>query len=628
MPRRIQIRPRLRPESVVLNGAGTTRWFEFRTVDSLTKAAGYFEAKLYDGDGAITESYESYDPAEIFINTSKVFKGVIENIAPDHRGVLEVHGRNLLHELQGEYIIESYGIVQTATNSPTSGSSRSISIADTTGFEVGDEVLVEDEGRKALAVTSNLLNGVVESGTVTDTESINTTYHQIGERAGDGLGIEYNFCLGPEVFGRTVHIQGRYDGAAAHYLEVFAWNYLLSAYDNISGANNRINDSPSIDLQYRFDVTDEHFSSDGFAKIKIEHNANGYNNADDLYVDYISIERAGTSELAVITAVVTDTSITVETMAKCYYLPTVTVGEYGKDIVDDLVGKYGLGMTKTGIATSSPEKFIRTFKAVTAFDAIQEIADAEEHEFGHDMDGDFYYQLANFEDSGVTLTYGTSNIRGVVVDRVGTDIINRVDVYGKVVSGIQIAARAEDAESQVYYGVIKGDTIIEEKYETDAEAEAHASSIISRKAWRVQTATMDVYGYESLRAGQLITLASVPGLTDGQYLIIEKEHMYPRAVTTLRLANYRKEFEDFIVDLIKRMRSREKEAMDEDATLTKLQNFYEETTSTETIEVIQVDINDGLIAGHKTNGIIGRGYTGAGGTQVVAGRYGTETVIV
>lgn len=629
--RRTRIRRRLKPQSVVLNEAGTDRWITFRTMDSLTRAAGFFEAELEDVDGSITDIYESYDPAEIFINTTKVFKGLIEDIDPNHRGTLRLSGRNYLHELQGEYIIEAYGITQQATNSPVRGSSKVINIPDTTGFEVGDEVLIEDDGRNAISLSSNLLNGVVESGTYEDTETINTTYHQIGERAGDGLGIEYTFCLGEGVSGRKVLMQGRYDGSAAHYLEVFAWNYIDSAYENISDANNRFNDS-STDLNYAFDVNADHFDESGNAKIKIEHNVTGYNSADDLYLDYLAIQRTGTSELAVITAVVLDTSITVAVLDKCFELPTVTVGEYGRDVVDDLVGKYGLGMTKTGIVATSPEKFIRTFKGVTAFDAIQEIADAEEHEFGHDMDADFYYQLANFEDSGVTLTYGTSDIMRVNVDRVGSDIVNRVDVYGKVISGVPIAARAEDTESQNYYGTpgkprIKGITIIEEKLETDSEAEALGSSIISQKAWRVQMASMDVFGYESLRAGQLITLSGVPGLDNGQYLIIEKEHIYPEAVTTLRLANFKKEFEDFIVNLIKRMRSREKEALDEDATLTKLLNFYENTTSTETIEVIKVSINDGLIAGHKTNGVIGRGYTGAGGTQVVAGRYGTETVI-
>ncbi len=627
MPPRVRIRRRLKPESVVLNGAATNRWVKFRTIDSLTRASGFFEAELEDTDGAITEAYESYDTAEIFINTTTVFKGVIENIEPNNLGTLKVEGRNYLHELQGEYIIESYGIPQVATSSPMRGTSITVNIPDTTGFAVGDEVLLEDDGRLALSLSAVTLNGTTESGTFEDTYTVNTTYHQTGERAGDGLGIEYTFCLGKGVIGKTVHMQGRYDGSAAHYLDVSAWNYITSSYDLISDANNRFNDS-SVDLVYKFDIHDENFSDSGDAKIKIEHSPGALNNADDLYLDYLSIERDGTSELAVIESLVVDTSITVVTLDRGFTTPTVTVGEYGKDVVDDLVGKYGTSMTKTGISATSPEKFIKTFKGVTAFDAIQEIADAEEFEFGQDMDADFYYQVANFEDSSVTLTYGTSDILGVNVDRVGMDIVNRVDVYGKVVGGVQVAARAEDGDSQTYYEVIKGVTILSETVETDTEAEAIGNSMLAERAWKIQTAKLDVFGYEALRAGQLITLADVPGLTDGQYLIIEKEHIYPGGLTVLSLANFRIEMEDIIVNLIKRMRDREKELLDEDATLTKLLNFYEDTTSDDTLEVIQVHINDGLIAGHKTNGVIGRGFNGVGGTQIVAGRQQTETVIV
>ena len=94
------------------------------------------------------------------------------------------------------------------------------------------------------------------------------------------------------------------------------------------------------------------------------------------------------------------------------------------------------------------------------------------------------------------------------------------------------------------------------------------------------------------------------------------------------MAEYRIELEDVIVDLIQRMRIREKESIDEDALYTKFMSFYEETGNADTISVIQVDINDGYIAGHKTNGKAGRGYNGVGSTQLKVGRYPTESVIV
>ena len=614
-------------ETVTLNGNPTTKWISANVVDSITRKAGFFEVVLENADESLTDIYEQYNSAEFEINGTTILKGEIDEIVPDDKGNLRIIGKNLLHELQGEYIIESYGISQDASNNPDSGSSIVINIADTTEFEVGDEILVEDNGKNITADSITLLNGVVESGSVTDTETINGTYYNVGERAGDGCGFEIDFNMGDGGRGRTVHIAGRYQGSATHWINVFAWNFDTLTYDEISSGSNRL-DNRSTDFSYLFSINDAHFDTDGSAKIKLEHNVTTYNNAHDIFLDYMAIERAGASELANITSIVTDTSITVNTLIRCYNTPTVTVGRSGYFIVNDLVTKYGTSMTREGIPSTSPEKFIRTFKGVTAFDAIQDVADTEEREFGHDETGDFYYQPADFEDSGITITYGVSDVLDVVVERIGSEIINRVDVYGKFVGGVQVAARAEDLASQSFYGKVKGTTIIKEEIETEAEAEALGNSILAEKSFSVEMGTIMVLGYETLRAGQLVTLLSIPGLTDGQYLVVEKEHDFT-GETRLKVAQYRIDLDDMISSLVKRMREREKESLDENATQVKLLNFYEDTTSTDVIiEVIKVEINDGYIASHEINSIAGRGFNGVGGTQLKAGRYGTETVII
>jgi hypothetical protein len=133
----------------------------------------------------------------------------------------------------------------------------------------------------------------------------------------------------------------------------------------------------------------------------------------------------------------------------------------------------------------------------------------------------------------------------------------------------------------------------------------------------------------TLKAGQLVTLQNFDSVPDGQYLVTEIRRQVPPGEAYISVAEYRRELEDVIVDLIKRMREREKENIDEDAVQTKFLNFYEtETHSDVIVEIVKQNINDGYIAGHETNSICGRGFDGVEGTPLKCGRYITEEVIV
>ena len=346
--------------------------------------------------------------------------------------------------------------------------------------------------------------------------------------------------------------------------------------------------------------------------------------------DEVKVEDDNASENAIITVVVTNTSITVDSLSNSYTTAAnakVTVGRLGSYIVNDLVEKYGVNMSRGGIQTST-DKFIMLFRGLTAFDAIQTIADTEEYEFGQDQNKDFFYQTKTFDDSGLTIDLNTDDVMDYSFPRPGYEIINRVDVYGDTINGVQIAVRDENPTSQSTYGVVRGMTIVDEKITTVLQAEARAAAVLSEKAFVIQVGEISVLGYETLEAGQLVTLNNFESVTAGTFLVTEKVHRSPPGDTFIKVAEYRIELEDVIIDLLKRMRIREKEAIDEDALYTKFMNFYEETSNQDTISVIKISINDGYIAGHKTNGKIGRGYDGQGSTQLLAGRYATESVIV
>lgn len=623
-------------QAIRINGRGTEEWVKFLTVDSVTKGSGACAVLLEDTSGALNSLFEQYDPITIQIDGTMVFNGRLTNIEPlESRGVIQTEGKNYIDDLQGEYIIESYGISQTASNSPSAGSNVVINIADTTGYEVGDEIRVEDIGEKELiADSATLLFGAIEAGDVDDTASVNATYLQIGERAGDGAGVQFDFSLGSGGVGRHIDMTGRYQGgsvASGHYVEVFAWDWTTGMFDVVSDGNNRIEHNTS-DTTYIFELRDEHTDTDGSVRIKFQHVTTTWNNAHDIYIDYVAIERNPTAELAEITAVVTDTSITVATLNTSYTTPIVTVGQLGSVIVDDLVSKKAPALTRNGIQTSN-QKFIKDFKGITANDAVLEIADAEDFEYGHDITLDFFYQPRLFEDSGLTLILGTDDIVDFDFPRPGYTVVNRVDVYGATIGGVQIGARTENIESQEFYGdgtnnLIKGKTIINENKKTEDECRALGQAILNEFSFVIQRSNIIALGYETLKAGQLITLSGFTSAPNGLYLVLEITREYPPGLTTLTMAQFFVETEDFIVDLIRRMREREKEALDSTITLTKFLNFYDTLTSADTLIIEKEAINHTWIAGHPTNGKVGEGFLGVDGQQITVGSNTTITQLI
>ncbi|MCK5217615.1 MAG: hypothetical protein KAJ93_07485, partial [Methanosarcinales archaeon] len=133
-------------ETVYLNGSLIQRWMEFETIDSISIGAKTFKCILENTDNAITDSFEAFDTAVISINETTVFNGRIEEIIPNEsEATIELAGKDYMGDLIGEYIIENYGISQDMSNNEAAGSDVVIEITDTTGFEVDDEIKVEDD---------------------------------------------------------------------------------------------------------------------------------------------------------------------------------------------------------------------------------------------------------------------------------------------------------------------------------------------------------------------------------------------------------------------------------------------------------------------------------------------------
>ena len=207
-------------------------------------------------------------------------------------------------------------------------------------------------------------------------------------------------------------------------------------------------------------------------------------------------------------------------------------------------------------------------------------------------------------------------------------------VYGAVIGGEQIQGQFDNPDSQNFYDigdgpVIRGTNIISEKIETLAQGEAAAQSLLNQRSFVVQMGELSVIGFETLRAGQLVTLSGFTGAPDGTYLVIEKRHIVPPGITILKVAAFMTELEEIIISLIKRMREREKEVIDDTITPIKFINTFESTDSVDTIVTIEKEaLNNTFIVGHAVNGVVGRGFLAVDGEQIIVGRNTTITQLI
>ena len=83
--------------TITIDGSASSRWMSFKTVDSITKVAGYFEILLENADNTL--SYEQFDEVIVAIDATTVFIGRIEQIEPKTDGTYFIWGRNYLNAL-------------------------------------------------------------------------------------------------------------------------------------------------------------------------------------------------------------------------------------------------------------------------------------------------------------------------------------------------------------------------------------------------------------------------------------------------------------------------------------------------------------------------------------------------
>jgi len=127
-----------------------------------------------------------------------------------------------------------------------------------------------------------------ETNAYTDTQTANSTHHQINCVAVNGLDIQYTFTIGTNTRPQKINIIGRYEAAspaANHYVETYAYNYLTAGWDKISTVDNRMEHSTS-DQNYSYVLNEHHFDpATGNAIIRFV--GADVNTLYALYLDYL-----------------------------------------------------------------------------------------------------------------------------------------------------------------------------------------------------------------------------------------------------------------------------------------------------------------------------------------------------
>ena len=130
--------------------------------------------------------------------------------------------------------------------------------------------------------------GTLVSGTAASTYLVNATYLQIQEDATTGMQVQLEFIIPGGFTASNFQFIGRYEGNAAHYIDVYAYNWDTTSWDQISSGSNRIDHSTS-DYIRDFDIVDAHTAMNGDVRIRLLHNTAIYNAGHELYIDHTNV---------------------------------------------------------------------------------------------------------------------------------------------------------------------------------------------------------------------------------------------------------------------------------------------------------------------------------------------------
>lgn len=161
----------------------------------------------------------------------------------------------------------------------------------TEALEAIRDALVDSNPQNHNATANNETTGTLDSGTYTDTATINITYYQISPVTpavgGFGLNVDLTFNIGTGRVPDQITVTGYFDAAAQRTIQIWAYDYNAAAYVQLSNTANDFGNAAS-NQTYQYPMTNNmRQASDG--EIKIRFTSESITTGDDWYCDYVNV---------------------------------------------------------------------------------------------------------------------------------------------------------------------------------------------------------------------------------------------------------------------------------------------------------------------------------------------------
>jgi len=290
-------------------------------------------------------------------------------------------------------------------------------------------------------------------------------------------------------------------------------------------------------------------------------------------------------------------------------------------IVTHLVTTYAPSLTTTGITTTA-DSITRTFKGMTAYEAIMELCEDTGYDFWVDND-----LVANWGERSVTasgLTIEDDDLTNEIghFPQRGSGMINQYTVYGDPDAvGGQPVVQVDDLASQEYYNKVRSKVIVDKSLADTDECEARGNALLAETAWVINSAEVQAIGFETLEAGTTIRATFASRTINEDMLVMERSYTYPDELCVLKLAYYDETSAIHIAELMRKMRKIMGYDIDADAITTRVANFYEDLTLSVSGTIAYTTVGTSFIAGHATNGVYGN-------TGYLSGNQGTTRTVI
>jgi len=269
--------------------------------------------------------------------------------------------------------------------------------------------------------------------------------------------------------------------------------------------------------------------------------------------------------------------------------------KYPYEIVINLVNEYGRDgsgiqqITTTNVyQDTSVDQISKTFKGISAWDAIMQICLEYGYDAWVDETKDLHFVPRQWEDSGVTID-DTHRVYTATKKEKGEQTINRVIVYGDPnASPSQPVGRADDYGSQkTSMGIVKTKIVVNTEITIQADAERIAYAELTRLKNPAREIKLTGVGWENVNVGQLVRVDLPFWGIDGTYYVLEREQTLPPDHTTLTLFAYAFELEDVIIEIIKDIRKQRQKDL-ADSITKKLLRFHEQIIITPIARIFRI----------------------------------------